>query len=34
MASAADLKENLVLILELNFLVIKPAREIHRSIHL
>jgi len=33
MAGAADLKENLVLILELDLLVVEPSREIHRAIH-
>src|SRR6476646_8848031 len=33
MAGAADLKENLVLVLELDFLVVEPAREIHGAIH-
>src|SRR5436190_11831485 len=33
-SGAADLKENLVLVLELDLLVVKPARKIHRAIHL
>ena len=33
MSGAADLKEDFVLILELDFFVVEPAREIHGAIH-
>src|SRR5690349_1883908 len=34
MSGTTDLKENLVLILELNFFIIEPPRQIHRAKHL
>src|SRR6185503_16610811 len=32
--STTDLKENLILVFELDFLVVDAAREIHRAVHL